>query len=215
MNDLTWFFLTSFSASRFPESWDSIHLYRLLPQTTSLSCHCVKITPLWLSFHHSNLSLVTQRLLLNYNTPRHSSNSFGSAICIESSQAPGKDRYTTVSDTSQPLRATLSHPLRLYDVPLLRDGCEALTSKINYASAAILHVVMSDTAGTRYTTLTSTNQSANIWVVSIIAICVSTACFAIRGLSKSRTGLKFGADDYTLIGGWVRSLKYTILVQLY
>lgn len=66
---------------------------------------------------------------------------------------------------------------------------------------------MSGSAGTRYATITSTDQSANIWVVSVISICVSTACFVTRGLSKSRTELKFGPDDYTLIAGWVRVFK--------
>ncbi|QDS74105.1 hypothetical protein FKW77_009728 [Venturia effusa] len=71
---------------------------------------------------------------------------------------------------------------------------------------------MSDSAGTRYTTLTATDQSANIWVVSIITICVSTACFAVRAFSKSRTAFKFGFDDYSLIGGWCLSIVHTALI---
>ncbi|TID23972.1 ATP-dependent DNA helicase II subunit 2 [Venturia nashicola] len=72
---------------------------------------------------------------------------------------------------------------------------------------------MSDNAGTRYATLTSTDQSANIWVVSIITALVSAACFAVRVLSKSRTGFKFGFDDYSLLVGWCLSIVQVALIM--
>lgn len=72
---------------------------------------------------------------------------------------------------------------------------------------------MSDSAGIRYATLTATDQSANIWIVSTITVLVSTACFAVRALSKSRTGFKFGLDDYALIAGWVCLLNLKHLTK--
>ncbi|KAE9988424.1 hypothetical protein EG328_011184 [Venturia inaequalis] len=71
---------------------------------------------------------------------------------------------------------------------------------------------MSDPTGIRYATLTSIDQSANIWVVSIITVLVSTACFVVRILSKSRTGFKFGFDDYSLVAGWCLSIVQVALI---
>jgi hypothetical protein len=62
-------------------------------------------------------------------------------------------------------------------------------------------------AGTRYTTLTADNQSANIWIMTILSVCFTTAMILVRAISKRIAGFKYTLDDYVMLGAYVSILE--------
>lgn len=70
-------------------------------------------------------------------------------------------------------------------------------------------------AGTRYTTLTADNQSANLWVVTILTICITTAGLFARGFAKGSIGTALKKDDWTIIGAWASLSKFRLTFTIF
>jgi len=62
------------------------------------------------------------------------------------------------------------------------------------------------TGNVPHITLTPDNQAANLWVVTLLCLSLSTVALLARGIAKWRFRLPRTADDYVLGAGFVSDL---------
>ena len=57
--------------------------------------------------------------------------------------------------------------------------------------------------GTRLETISSDDQGANLWIITLICLSFSIAVISARTLSKIKVGFKITADDFVIAGALV------------